>query len=359
MGRVASGCARLGLLALLAACRASAEPLPAAPAAAEPAKSAATTPAPSEPALTARAPGPEAVALDPGDRPFAGTRYGQDFVLAQLSNAQPLSFKPIKSTGGVFRVRLAGPIDAAWKPVTSGRPLGPAAEVAAYRVARCLGLDNVPPAVWREFPATLIRDMRDPEGRGSWRELRERLGVAEDDSTLLGGAAIFWIPQLTDLGLESRRGLQRVGEWLSRKGELPADKRVLAGTLSNMLAFDYLIGNFDRWSGGNVGGDSQQARAYIRDHDLAFPARMNEKLHRRLWHEVQHAERFSKRFHRALERLRRDCVQKEFARDPLGARGRLLLKSQLEGVFDRREALLSHINTLIEQHGAASVLAFE
>jgi hypothetical protein len=361
--RIARGRGRWSLLALLAACRVSAEPPPAnAPAAVEPAavQPVSAVTAKEEETLSARATSFElAAVVDARDRLFAGTRYGQDFLLTQLSGAQPLSFKPIKSTGGVFRVRLAGPIDAAWKPVTSGRPLGPSAEVAAFRVARCLEFDNVPPAVWREFPATLIRDRLDPEGRSAWPALREQLGVADDDSTVLGGAAIFWIPQLADIGLESRRGLARVGQWLSRKGELPEGQRALAASLSNMLAFDYLIGNFDRWSGGNVGGDAAGTHTYIRDHDLAFPARMNEKLHRRLWHDVQHAERFSRRFRASLKGLRRECVERELAQDPLGARGQLLLKGQLNGVFDRREALLSHIETLIEQHGESSVLAFE
>lgn len=360
------------LLAVLTACRASAEPLhpdqaqtaalpvsPPAPAAVTAAPVPVPAPAPAAPAAAATLTSAARTGNTAGGQRFADTHYTQNFLLEQLTRAQPLSFKPIKSTGGVFRVRLAGPIDAAWKPVTQGRPLGPSAEIAAYRLARCLELDGVPPAVWREFSAGQIRSALDPEATHDWRDIHGRLATTDADDEVLGGAAIFWISDLVSVGLETRRDFLRAAAWLKTDGELPADKRALAASISNMLAFDYVIGNFDRWSGGNVSGDSAGTRVYVRDHDLAFPARMTEKLHRRLWDDVRQAERFSRRFHAALKRLSRACFERELASDPLGARAPLLAKRQLAGVFDRREALLSHIDSLIDLHGERRVLVFE
>jgi len=288
---------------------------------------------------------------------FAGGGPVQDFVLEQIVRAKPLSFKSVSSGGAVMRMRLAGPVDAAFKPVTSVRPLGPNAEVAAYRLARCLALDSVPPAASREVPAATIREALDPESKQSWQQLRERMGVADED--MVRGAAIYWIPELANVGLERRAGLRRMSEWLRAGGELPHASRTLAASVSTMMAFDYVIGNFDRWSGGNVQGNAAATLVYVRDHDLAFPARMNEKLHRRLWHDLQRAERFSARFYAALKQLTPACFERELARDPGAASGELLTKRQFAGVFDRREALLSHIESLIALRGESSVLVFE
>jgi hypothetical protein len=211
--------------------------------------------------------------------------------------------------------------------------------------------------VSRELPAAAIRDALDPESKQSWSELRGRLGVRDEDA--VRGAAIYWIPELTDVGLERRAGLRRMSEWLHADGELPAASRSLAASVSTMMAFDYVIGNFDRWSGGNVQGNAAATIVYVRDHDLAFPARMNEKLHRRLWHDLQRAERFSARFYAALKRLTPGCFEQELARDPGAAAGELLSKRQFAGVFDRREALLSHIESLIAVRGERGVLVFE
>lgn len=312
----------------------------------------APAPSPAGPAAAASLAAPNAPAR------FAGQGPDQGFLLEQIGRGRPLSFKPVSTTSTVMRVRLAAPFDAAFKPVTALRPLGPAAEVAAYRIGRCLGLDSVPPAISREFVAADLRAALAAESPQSWRALRERLGVTDDAATVRG-VMIYWINDLTAVGLEKRGGLRLVGAWLHHGGAIPAASRSLAASVSTMLAYDYVIGNFDRWSGGNVLGDARATRVYVRDHDLAFPARMTEKLHRRLWQDLQHTERFSKRFYEALVRLSPQCIARELANDPASARGQLLGSRQLDGVFDRREALLSYVDSLIALHGEAEVLIFD
>jgi hypothetical protein len=325
---------------------------------------AAAQPAPAAaPAVALRSVTPVAAATSPqatatrepqgGGMRFAGGGPEHDFLLAQLARARPLSFKAVSTAGSVLRVRLAAPFDAAFKPITPERPLGPMSEVSAYRLARCLGIDSVPPAVTRELPAAQIRDSLEPDSKQRWPELRKHMGITDD--AVVRGVAIYWIPDLSDVGLERRDSLVRVAEWLGPNGLIPAEKRSLAASLSTMLAFDYLIGNFDRWSGGNVRGNAAGSQVYVRDHDLAFPAKMNEALHRQLWQDVRQAERFSRRFYTALKQLRHGCFERELAADPLG---RQLGKLQVAGVYDRHEALLSHIDSLIAMRGEAAVLTF-
>src|SRR6478735_5009080 len=63
----------------------------------------------------------------------------------------PIGGKSIGHTSVVFKVKLEGGLDAAFKPRSrrgNGRYRG---EVAAYRLARALDLDNVPRAMVRPF----------------------------------------------------------------------------------------------------------------------------------------------------------------------------------------------------------------
>ena len=320
-----------------------------------PAPASAAAPAPASAAGPASA---KATAV-PGGRGavprFAGTGLEQDLILRQLAVGQPMSFKPVGSTSTVFRMRMAGPVDAAFKSITVDRPLGPLAEVAAYRLARCLALDNVPPVVSRSLPLATLRDGLEPDQRAAWAKIEPLLNAGPDG--LVHGVAIYWIPDLSNVGLESR-GDERVAlGWLRAHGALPDDRRALAGSVSTMIAFDYLVGNFDRWSGGNVRGDARGERVYVRDHDLAFPAKMRERLHRRLWHTVVQVERFSRGFYAQLRALDRACFERELAADTEATER--LSERQILGVLDRRHALLSHIEALIAVRGRERVLVFE
>lgn len=288
---------------------------------------------------------------------FAGLEYDDDRLLDQLSKAEPLSFKPVGSTSTVFHVRFKGAVDAAFKATTGSRPHGPASEVAAYRLARCLALDNVPPAVSREIPAAQIHALLDPKYQDRWSEIRERMGVSEGGT--VRGAAIYWVAALVDVGVDKQRGLRLLQEWLRMDGELPVAKRNLAASLSTLLGFDYLIGNFDRWSGDNVLGNAEGSFVYMRDHDQAFPLGLGESLHRRMLHDLLLAERFSRRFHASVQRFERSCLSQELMRDPEGRAGRLLNERQIADLLDRRQTLLSHVDSLIALHGEREVLAFE
>ena len=274
-----------------------------------------------------------------------------------MQRAEPSSFKPVGSTATVFRARSAGGPEIAFKAKTRDRPRGPESEVAAYRVARCLRLSNVPPAVSREFPVARIRADLDPRMVGQWPEILARLVVGEDGG--VRGAAIYWISVLADVGLDKRASLQRVDRWLRQGSALEPREYSLAASVSNMLGFDYVIGNFDCWSGNNVSGNAEATFVYIRDHDLAFPPRIGDKLQRRMLDDLSHAQRFSRAFYADLQRFDRPCLERELARDPLGARGELLSESQIADVFDRTQTLVSHIASLIALYGENNVLVFE
>ncbi|MDH5672335.1 MAG: hypothetical protein OEZ06_09310 [Myxococcales bacterium] len=299
---------------------------------------------------------PGEASVEPQPPVFAGTDYAQDWLLSRLAVVGVQSFQAVGSTSTVFRAQLDSAIDGAFKSVTSERPLGPTAEVAAYRLARCLHLDNVPPAISRSIPVALIEARLHPDDVRDWSAIRARMDV--DEAGSVRGAMIYWVTDLSEVGLDSLETRQRAESWLRRFGEVPPERRSFAASYSTMLAFDYLIGNFDRFSGGNARGNPERTRLYMRDHDLAFPARIEPGRHRALLDRVLRVERFSAHFYAQLAALRREDFERELRKDPAGREGRLLSEAQFDGVFDRREALLSHIEALMRERGKYAVLYF-
>lgn len=290
-------------------------------------------------------------------RLFAGTALDEDALLSTLSSAPIVSLRSIGSTSTVFRTKLAAPTGAALKAATERRPRGPHAEIAAYRLARLLGLSNVPPAVSRRVPITELRAKLAAEDEARWPAIEQSLLVERDGRVLV--AAIHWIDGLHDLPrFDGAPPQATLAAWLTLSSPLAEADRALAAQLGTMLAFDYLIGNWDRWSGSNVKGSADGRTAYLRDHDAAFAGRLSEPLQRRMLDPVVQSQRFSRSFYRALGRLRREDFERELAADPLAREGPIVDAAALAAMFDRRDALLSHVVAVIEEHGEAAVLVF-
>lgn len=289
-------------------------------------------------------------------RPFIGLRRSQDALIDGLRHLTPTGFRPVGSTSTVFHMKLDGRYDAAFKSKTHDRPNGPAAEVAAYRLSRCLGLNNVPPAVSRRIPETALRAAFENQPGHTWEEISQRM--VREHGDLVPGVAIYWIPKMVDLDIDDPAGIARWTGWLTQGEMIQAGSRSLAAHISTMVVFDYLIGNFDRFSGGNARGDEAGTLVFLRDHDVAFAVRLGQRVHKRILSRMLRAERFSASFYQALSELTRACFLAELARDPAWRGGRLLSEARIDGVFERLETAKSHIESLIQLHGRDEVLAF-
>jgi hypothetical protein len=171
--------------------------------------------------------------------------------------------KSIGHTSYVLKLTLSDGSRAVFKP-RSRRPLGDRryrAEIAAYRLAHALGLENVPRAVPRSFDAATLR----------------RLQSGFDDDALsdpdghIRGALMPWIDAYRVLPLEEPSWRSRWEPWLTdAKRVIPEDQRALAAAISSMIAFDYVTGNWDRWSGANVAQDGATGTVLFVDNDGAF-----------------------------------------------------------------------------------------
>jgi hypothetical protein len=289
--------------------------------------------------------------LEPLPR-FVGTDLGQDEILDVIASARSRSFKPVGHSSVVLRMRTVAHVTAALRVRTHEIQRGYQHEIAAYRVSRLLGLDNVPPAVYRRATWTEIRQRFNDEmldRRGSVRR-----AVLWDEDGSAPGAAVYWVKGLRSVGLENKARWQT---WL-QDGEVPKGKVALARDLSTMVMFDFLIGNWDRFSGGNLPTDSSQQRAFLRDNDRSFSMPLLERRYEKLLEGLTLTERFSKDVVRHLEALDEASIRAELAQDPSHQTDPLLNAAQIADVLDRRATILSYIAALIEERGEDEVLFF-
>ncbi|MGB5268851.1 MAG: hypothetical protein WBN30_19825 [Polyangiales bacterium] len=283
---------------------------------------------------------------------FVGTDVEQDEILEVISSADSRSFKPVGHSSVVLRMRTVARVTAALRVRTHEIPDGYRYEIAAYRIGRLLGLDNVPPAVyrratWREINQRFHEDMLDRRGA-----IRRAVSWDEDGSA--PGAAVYWIKGLRSVGLENQASWQ---SWL-QGGDIPRGKAALARDLSTMTVFDLLIGNWDRFSGGNLPTDRERQRAFFRDNDRAFSTPLLQGRYEKLLEGLTGTKRFSKDLVLHLAALDEASIQNELARDPSQRSTPLLSDAQIADVLNRRSAILSYISALIEEHGEAQVLFF-
>jgi hypothetical protein len=288
--------------------------------------------------------------------PMVGAELDQDSILAHVAFDQPVRFKPVGSTSIVYEMLLDGPVRAAFKPNSRHRPRGAESEVAAYRIARLLGMDNVPPAVIRRVPREQLAERLHPDFADAWDEIVE--WTLFDADGACSGAAIYWVPQMRSLGVDGDARLARFRRHLSQDGEIAERDAPLHADFAMMVAFDYLIGNWDRWSGGNAQGLPDGRRLFVRDHDSAFAAPLGPPMHRRVLDHLLRTEKLPRRFVDRVLAMNEPRLRAELARDP-GSRGRplVLTDRQIEGVMDRRRALLSYVVALVDAYGEARVFS--
>ncbi len=188
---------------------------------------------------------------------------------ARYQRARVASGSSIGHTSVVYKLKLEGGLLAAWKPDTRRGKDRYRGEVAAYRLGRALGLRSVPRADLRGFTRAELRGVLSSEAVA----LLEAEAL-DGPRGIVPGALVPWIPGLTFPPLEAephaarwRRGL--AGERADAAPESEEELALLAD-LSTVVAFDTITGNWDRWSGGNLGRDPVSGRLLFIDNDGAF-----------------------------------------------------------------------------------------
>ncbi len=274
--------------------------------------------------------------------------------LGEYLVAKVVSGKSIGHTSVVLKLKLEGGLTAAYKPASTRGPLRYKGEIAAYRLAMALGLANVPPVLPRSFSKEeLERALGGKDTEAGALVAKEAIAAPDGD---VAGALIPWLPHLDFLALEQDPLLSEWKGWLNGPAEPPPAKKRRAAEVSNLIVFDYITGNWDRWSGGNIGFDKERDRVLFIDNDGAFyddpPKGPLDAQEARL--------KSVRRFSRSLvTRLRAMDMRAIAATMGIENGQPLLSEKALRGVVSRRDAALKIIDDRMAASGAPSTLVFE
>lgn len=296
---------------------------------------------------------------------------------------QSLRHQPIvtieKGKGGrslAFKITLEDGTQGYFKPEQSFSAAHWYSEVAAYYLDRALSLGRVSPTTGRSFEWAPLRLAAMGDRRVDEVKVRS-------DGTVRG-AFIWWIPERLKR-LELGRGWER---WVRVQKSLPItpyqrpahyradlneepgvreatdpkrpraqepDSPQRAAELSDLIVFDYLIQNVDRWGGNftNVRTRGPQGPLIYLDNGAGFW--LGEQELGLLKSRLKALQRFRRRTVEAVARLDVDVFAARLASDPLAP---VLNRRQLAGLRARQKALLAHVDRMKARFGPDSVLAW-
>jgi hypothetical protein len=292
--------------------------------------------------------------------PKLGTVFpdADEKLLAPLRTAKLVRVK--LNHGGTslsMRLDFEGGGRAAFKPEQTFFQSNPRYEVAAYRLDRLLGIGHVAPAFTRDFTVEELIAALDPSQRG-WGE-QKMLDAMEPKGGRIAGEVQWWIPEIIDATIQGIRvdeveGVIRWHRYLRAGTRIPPEAYEMARQLSDVILFDFVIDNVDRWTLSNTKGSPDGHVLYFMDNTLSFTT-FTEGLPKSQVY-LRRAEKFSRRLVTRLRALTRDELEHALAdRGPLGP---LLQPDEITGVLGRRDAALAYIDRLIQEHGEDEVLAF-
>jgi hypothetical protein len=258
--------------------------------------------------------------------------------------------RAIGNTSVVFKLELDDGKKAAFKPNSRRGPRRYKGELASHRLAGLLGIDNVPPAHFRAFAPAALRGALSQQGG----ELFDKEVIVEDGK--VRGALMPWIEELKFAPIEREPMLSEWRGWLKRGGAIPDAKRARAREIAILVAFDSVTGNWDRWSGGNV-GEAKDGRLLFIDNDGSFMHPFPEGPFKDQRAALAKVERFSRSFVAKLRALDEAALTSAIGDEEPGRP--LLSSDQLKEALARKDALLKYVDDKIAANGDAETLFFE
>ena len=284
-----------------------------------------------------------------------------------------------KGRGGrslAFKITLADGTRGYFKPKQTFSAAHWYSELAAYYLDRELGLDRVPPTTgrtfrWSELKAAAGRDERVSE-----------LGIAKDGT--VKGAFIWWVPE----ALKRIRMGRKWERWVRVQTSLPVtpyqrpvdyradlnrrpgvreatdpsrpiahapDTEERPAELSDLIVFDYLTQNVDRWGGDFTNVRSREPGGPLIYLDNGAGFWLGEQRLGLMEARLKALQRFRRSTVEAVRRLDVERFSARLQGDPLAP---VLNEKQLDGLAQRRRAVLRHVDAMVARFGEARVFAW-
>ena len=285
-----------------------------------------------------------------------GTFLGMsDELLLERVRTQPIVKFKLNHGGSSlsFRVDFADGSRAAWKPMQTNMQSVPRKEVAAYRLNRLLGLHSVPPAAPRAVTREELFDHLHPETLVALPRIKAETVFGPDGRTI--GTASYWIPIIKDSGFDTPEGRKLTQTWLAQGQPIPMEQASMAAQVSNLIVFDFLTANPDRYSGGNMKMSEDGKQLYFMDNTMSFY--VDGDGYERNREVLFKTQRFSRALYEALGKVTVPNMQRALAEE-LGTPYEILTPAEIAAVVSRRGVAQRYIAALIAQHGERNVLVF-
>jgi hypothetical protein len=268
-------------------------------------------------------------------------RVEEDPIIRQLRLDKIVGVRPLASRTLSVRIKLESGGKAVFKPFCKGDKRA-RREVVAFILATHMGVGLVPRAVVRSVRLEMLALRLETQNLELATLLRDNAYV--DEKGYVKGAIIEWVDDLDSAGLDSFGGTRGLKKMIVSE-ESPDFDHPLARSASRMAVFDYLIGNWDRFSGGNVFAARDGRSLVLIDHNGAFGAwsnRQNKKMSRLL----EQTSHFSMDLIQRIRKFNSGDLSRVLAAETEYSAQRLLTSKEVELLFLRREAILSHVDRL-------------
>jgi len=248
-----------------------------------------------------------------------------------------------QSTLYVWHLDLGDGIEISFQPEQVNLETFWRREVASWHLARLLGITNrAPPTVSRRIPvAALGRTARNVE-------------LVVDRRGMVVGSASAWVPTVAHVNMHLAPARRVWSRWVNPEHPLPEDprERERARQVAEVLVFDYLAANYDRWNCCNIGAD-ENGDLVFRDNDAGWAPRVINNLG-----SPGVTRRVPRYLYESMQRATPEALRASIAQDPEGARGHLIPDAAYVGYETRRQAMLASLRRMIARHGEAAVLAW-
>ncbi len=244
------------------------------------------------------------------------------------------------STAIVYRVELEGGVEIGFKPERPGQEQWWRSEIASYRLARLLGIENrVPPVVGRRIALSQF-------GR-----FAARSNLISGRDGMVNGSASVWMPDLHGEDLHRNPAHHEWVGWINPENTIPEANRERARQITELLVFDFLMGNYDRWNCCNIPID-EQGQLVFRDNDAGWQPRILLNVGG-----PSAIRRLPRSLYEGVQRATAEALRAEIERDPR-ASDRLLPNDTYPAYTHRRQVLLDHLQRVIRRYGEERVFAW-